>query len=355
MKRVFVINPGSFSTKVAYYTGTTEVLNINIIHDQKELSRFDSTSDQEEFRKAAIDQVLRDHRIEKQSFDAIAARGGLLAPIEGGVYRVGARMLEDLKEAKRGDHPCNLGAIIADHMARENGVEAFIVDPVVIDEMDDIARLSGMPEIDRVSIFHALNQKATARKAALELNKKYEEANLIVVHMGSGISAGAHRRGRVSDINNALAGDGPFSPERSGGLPVGPLVGLCFSGKYTQKEIMQKIKGSGGMKAYLGTPDAREVEQRIAAGDEKALLVYRSMAYQVAKEIGGLAAALSGEVDGIVLTGGLAKGASFIGMIRERVSFLAPVFVYPGECEMEALRDGVLRVLAGEEEAKEYR
>lgn len=354
MKRIFVINPGSFSTKVALYDGTTEVLNINVVHDQKELAQFDNTAEQEGYRKAAIDRVLQENRIDRMSFDAIAARGGLLAPVAGGVYRVGEQMLKDLREAKRGDHPSNLGAIIADHMAKEIGIEAFIVDPVVVDEMDDIPRLSGMPEIERVSIFHALNQKATARKASEALKKRYEEVNLIVVHMGSGVSVGAHKRGRVVDVNNALAGDGPFSPERSGGVPVGPLVALCFSRKYTQKEIMQKIKGSGGMKAYLGTADAREVEQRIEAGDEKALLVYRAMAYQIAKEIGGLSAALCGDVDGIVLTGGLAKGASFMEMIKERVSFIAPVFVYPGECEMEALKDGVLRVLNGEEEAKEY-
>nr|WP_250160247.1 butyrate kinase [Caloranaerobacter azorensis] len=285
---------------------------------------------------------------------AVVGRGGLLKPIAGGTYKVNERMLEDLKVGVLGEHASNLGGILAHEIASQLNIPAFIVDPVVVDEMEDVARISGMPELERKSIFHALNQKAVARRAAKELGKAYNEVNLIVAHLGGGISVGAHKNGRVIDVNNALDGEGPFSPERTGGLPVGDLVKLCFSGKYTLAEMKKKIKGNGGLVAYLGTNDAREVVKMIENGDKKAELVYKAMAYQVAKEIGSLAAVLEGKVDGIILTGGIAYDKRFTKWIIDRVSFISKVFVYPGEDEMIALAEGGLRVLRGEEEAKVY-
>ncbi len=352
--RLLIINPGSTSTKVGVFDGEAAVFVETIRHDPKELEQYEHIIDQYEFRAGIIEQMLKQRNIPLDSFHAIVGRGGLLKPVQGGVVRVNEAMINDLKEAKRGEHASNLGAIIAWSIARETDVPAFIVDSVVVDEMDDIARISGMAELDRISIFHALNQKATARRAARELGKKYSEVNLIVAHMGGGISVGAHRKGRVADVNNALNGDGPFSPERSGDLPVSSLVKLCYSGKYTAPEIQKKIKGKGGLVAYLGTSDAREVEKMVEAGDEKAELIYRAMAYQVGKEIGALATVLKGDIDGIVLTGGLAYDEKYAGWITDMVSFLGRVFIYPGEDEMESLRDGALRVLRGEEQANEY-
>jgi butyrate kinase len=287
--------------------------------------------------------------------NAVVGRGGLLKPIEGGTYSVNEVMLEDLKVGILGQHASNLGGIIANEIAKDFSIPAFIVDPVVVDEMEEIARISGIPEIERVSIFHALNQKAVAKRYANEFNNKYEEINVIVAHMGGGISVGAHKNGRVVDVNNALDGEGPFSPERSGGLPVGDLVKLCFSGKYTYDEIKKMINGKGGFVAHYNTNDARAVSEAMRQGDKKAELLLKAMAYQIAKEIGKCAAVLSGKVEAIILTGGIAYGKEIVELIKERVDFIAPVVVYPGEDELLALAQGGLRVLKGEEVAKEYK
>ena len=353
-KRLLVINPGSTSTKLAVFDDNKEVLCETIRHDNSEIEKFDSIISQYEFRANIILKTLNSHNIDPSSLNCVIGRGGLLKPIQGGVWKVNEKMIEDLKEAKMGEHASNLGAIIAKNIADKNNIPAFIVDPVVVDEMHDIAKFSGLPEIPRKSIFHALNQKATARRAAAELGKKYEECNIIVAHMGGGISVGAHKKGKVIDVNNALNGDGPFSPERSGDLPVSSLVKMCYSGKYSQAEINKMIKGKGGLVAYLGTNDGRVVENRVKDGDKQAENVYHAMAYQIGKEIGSLAAVLKGKVDAIVLTGGLVYDKNFINWIIEMVEGFGKIFVYPGEAEMEALRDGGLRVLYGEEEPHEY-
>jgi len=289
-------------------------------------------------------------------FSAVVGRGGLIRPIPSGTYEVDETMLEELRQAKYGEHASNLGAVLAYEIAKLAGVKAYIVDPVVVDEMWDVARISGHPEFERKSIFHALNQKAVARRAAAELGKRYEDVNLIVVHMGGGISIGAHMKGRVVDVNNALDGDGPFTPERSGTLPLTQLVDLCFSGKYTKEWILKRIKGNGGLVAYLGTNSAVTVQERISKGDQQAELVYRAMAFKIAKWIGKMAAALKGEVDAIVLTGGIAYDQRYmVPWLKEYVSFIAPVLVYPGGDEERALALGVLRVLKGEEKSKSYK
>jgi butyrate kinase len=352
--KVLVINPGSTSTKVAVFEDEQKLLSETIRHENSEIEKFDKIIDQYEFRTNIIEETLKKHGIASSSLNCVIGRGGLLKPIQGGVWKVNEKMIQDLKEAKMGEHASNLGAIIAQNIANKNNIPAFIVDPVVVDEMHEIARFSGLPEIPRISIFHALNQKATARRAAKELGKKYEDCNIIVAHMGGGVSVGAHQKGKVIDVNNALNGDGPFSPERTGDLPVSSLVKMCYSGKFTQKEINKMIKGKGGLVAYLGTSDARIVEDRVKANDKEAEIVYHAMAYQIGKEIGSLAAVLKGKVDAIVLTGGLVYDKIFVNWITEMVESFGKVFAYPGEDEMEALRDGGLRVLSGEEEPHEY-
>lgn len=353
--QLLVINPGSTSTKIAVYSDSKPMFEETLRHPVEELSKYSSVAEQFDFRKQVILECLKKHGIDLNQLDGVVGRGGLLRPISGGTYRVNDAMLRDLREAKRGEHASNLGGILAHAIASEVGIQSFIVDPVVVDEMEDISRISGHPQIERKSIFHALNQKAVARRAARELGKNYDEINVIVAHMGGGVSVGLHRLGRVVDVNNALDGEGPFSPERSGGLPVGDLARLCFSGEYSLEEIKRLIKGRGGLVAYLGTNDGREVVERIKQGDDKAKLIYEAMAYQIGKEIGGLAAANRGQIDAIILTGGLAYDSEYlVPWIRERVSFIAPVYVYPGEGEMEALAEGAMRVLSGEEQALEY-
>ncbi|MEH7106249.1 butyrate kinase, partial [Bacillus sp. JJ1764] len=275
-------------------------------------------------------------------------------PIEGGTYAVNGIMLEDLRSGYSGQHASNLGGIIAHEIAKGLNIPAFIVDPVVVDELEPIARISGFSLIERKSIFHALNQKAVARRVAKELGQKYESLNLIVTHMGGGITVGVHKQGRVIDVNNGLHGDGPFSPERAGTVPAGDLVTLCFSGEYYREEIMKMLVGKGGLVGYLGTNDAVKVEQHIASGDKKAKLVYEAMAYQVAKEIGAASTVLSGKVDAIILTGGLAYGKEFVQMIGDRINWIADVMIHPGENELQALAEGALRVLRGEESVKDY-
>jgi len=355
MFRMLIINPGSTSTKIAVYDDLNPVFVETLRHSAEELAPYSTIFDQYEFRKNVIIKAVEEKGIDLSTLNAVVGRGGLLKPIEGGTYAVNEKMLEDLKIGVQGQHASNLGGVIAYEIAKKYNIPSFIVDPVVVDEMHDVARISGMPEIERKSIFHALNQKAVAKRYAKEKGVRYEDLNLIVAHMGGGISVGAHKKGRVVDVNNALDGEGPFSPERSGGLPVGDLVKMCFSGKYTQDEIKKKITGKGGLVAYLGTNDGREVKKMMDEGNKQAELIYKAMAYQVAKEIGSCAAVLKGEVDAIILTGGLAYGEEYISWIKERISFIAPVVVYPGEDEMLALAEGGLRVLKGEEVAKEYK
>jgi len=277
-----------------------------------------------------------------------------LHPIPGGVYRINEGMKADLLAAKYGEHASNLGALIADAFARPLGIPAFIADPVVVDELDDVARVSGNKLFKRNSIFHALNQKAVARRFAKERGRSYEELNLIVAHMGGGVSIGLHRQGRVVDVNQALNGEGPFSPERSGTLPAGDLAKLCFSGRYTQQEVLKMITGKGGMVSFLGTNDMREVERMREEGNKEADLYYRAFVYQVGKYIGSLAAAACGKVDGIILTGGIAFWKELTDRITEMVSFIAPVVVYAGEGELEALALAGQMALSGEIEIKEY-
>ena len=292
--------------------------------------------------------------IKLEELDCVVGRGGLLKPIKGGTYSVSDDMIEDLRVGVSGQHASNLGGIIAREFSKELGIPAYIVDPVVVDELSDVARISGLDDIERRSIFHALNQKAIARRYADEVGKKYDELNLIVGHMGGGISVGAHEKGSVIDVANALDGEGPFSPERSGGIPVGSLVQMCYSGEYSLADMKKKITGRGGLVSYLDTSDARDVEAMIEKGDKKAELVYDAMAYQIAKEIGSCSVVLEGKVDAILLTGGIAYSKMFTKKIIDKVSFIADVKVYPGEDEMAALALGGLRILRGEEEAKIY-
>lgn len=352
--RLLIINPGSTSTKIAVYEDEREVLSEGINHSAEALAPFAKIVDQKGFRKDLILRTLRDKNIEPADLTAVIGRGGLLVPIPSGVYRVDDRMLSDLYNGVQGEHASNLGGLIADEIARPLGIPAFIVDPVVVDELDDWARLSGVPEIRRRSIFHALNHKYSARLAARELGKPYEEVNLIVCHLGGGISIGAHRRGRVVDVNNALNGEGPIAPERAGTVPAGDLIGLAFSGQYSQGDLKKMLTGRGGMVAHLKTNDMRETLKRVAAGDAQARLVFEAMAMTVAKQVGACAAVLQGRVDGIVLTGGLAFSGEFVDKIREDIHFLGPVFVLPGENEMVALAEAGRRVLRGEETARTY-
>jgi butyrate kinase len=351
---ILAINPGSTSTKIAVFEGDAELFSENIEHRLEELSRFNRASEQDLYRMEIILKVLKEKNFDLNRLHAIVGRGGLLKPIEGGTYKVNQQMLADLKSGIQGDHPSNCGGLIAYTISKMINVPAFIVDPVVVDELQEVARLSGMPLIKRRSIFHALNQKSVARQLAAKLNKKYNEVNVIVAHMGGGITVGAHAEGKVIDVNNGLDGDGPFSPERSGGVPVGDLVKAIFTRGYSLAEMRKLIKGHGGMVAYLGTHNVKEVEQEVLAGNKDFELVYRAMAYQVAREIGSLCPVLRCRVDGIALTGGIAYSDLFCGWIEERVSGIAPVHRFPGEKEMWALAQGALRVLRGEEKAKYY-
>ena len=353
--RLLIINPGSTSTKIGVYEDETPILEETLRHSTEEIGKYNSIFEQFSFRKEVILNILKKDNFDINTLNAVVGRGGLLKPIEGGTYAVNDIMLEDLKNGVQGQHASNLGGIIANEIGKSLNIPAFIVDPVVVDEMEDVARISGIPEIVRKSIFHALNQKAVAKRYAKEIGKKYEDINVIVAHMGGGISVGAHKAGKVIDVNNALDGEGPFSPERSGGLPTGDLVKLCFSGKYTLDEMKQKINGKGGYTAHLNTNNAKAVGDAALAGDKKSKLIEDAMSYQVAKEIGKCAAVLSGKVDAIILTGGIAYGKEFVEYIEEKVRFIAKVIVYPGEDELLALTQGGLRVLNGEEKAKEYK
>ena len=352
--KLLVINPGSTSTKIAVFDNEKIIFEETLRHSVEELKNYKTIFDQYEFRLDIIVEALEKNSIDIEELDAVVGRGGLLKPIEGGTYHVNDSMLEDLKKGVQGEHASNLGGILAYDIAKKVDGEAFIVDPVVVDELEDIARISGLKEIERISIFHPLNQKAVARRHAESKNKKYEDLNFIVAHLGGGISIGAHKKGRVIDVCNALDGEGPFSPERSGSLPVGDLVKLAYSGDYSYEDMKKMITGNGGIVSYLGTNNAIEVGERMHSGDKEAELVYKAMAYQVSKEIGAMAAVLEGEVDDILLTGGIAYDEEFTSWIVDSVKFIADVTIYPGEDELSALAEGGLRVLRGEEESKEY-
>ena len=352
---ILAINPGSTSTKIAVYRNSEKVFIKNINHDTNDLAQFETITDQYNFRKDIIIDELRKAKIDLDLISVVVGRGGLVRPIPSGVYEVNEALIQDLKEGVSGQHASNLGGLIAHDIACSlENTKAYIVDPVVVDEMDDIARISGHPNFERKSIFHALNQKAIARNHAKTHNVNYEDLDLIVAHMGGGISVGAHHHGRVIDVNQALDGDGPFSPERSGGLPSGALAELCFSGNYSLDDIKKMITGKGGYTAYFDSNDAYAIEVAAKNGDKKAELIQDAMAYQVAKEIGAMSTVLEGHVDGILLTGGIAYGKPMISAITRRVMHLGKIFIYPGEDEMKALAMNGLRALLGEAEVKEY-
>ena len=353
-KPILAINPGSTSTKIAVHAGGEPLFTETIRHDAAELSRFGHVMEQEAFRRDLIAAALARHGLALGDLGAVIGRGGLMRPIPGGVYAVGAEMLSDLRSCRYGTHASNLGAILARDLGDAAGIPAFIADPVVVDELGPLARYSGHPDITRRSIFHALNHKAVARRAADELGRPYADLRLIIAHLGGGVSVGAHTGGRGVDVNNALDGDGPFSPERSGGLPAGQLVGWCFAPGASEADIRRRITGAGGFLAYLGTADGMEIERRIQDGDELAREVREAMAYQVAKEIGAMGAVLAGRVDAVILTGGLVHDAALAGLIAGRVEFLAQVLVYPGEDEMAALVQAASRALEGKQRILHY-
>lgn len=350
---VLVINPGSTSTKVAIFKGEENVLQKNLSHSAEELDSFEKITDQFEYRRDIILNWMKDEGYTPEQLTAVVGRGGLLKPMPSGTYKVTEPLMEDLRIGVQGEHASNLGGLIARSIADVTGVEAYIVDPVAVDEFQEVARVSGMPEIKRRSLLHALNIRAIAIHAAKEMNKSVNDVNMVVAHLGGGISVVPMRKGKMIDANNANE-MGPFSPERSGGLPVGDLAKLCYSGKYSPKELKQKMRGKGGLVAYLGTNDAREVLKMIESGDEKAKLVFEAMGYQIAKEIGAMSTVLMGDVDAIVLTGGVAYSEYLTNYIKDMVGFIAPVVVKPGEDEMKALNEGVMRVVSGEETAKIY-
>ena len=352
--KILTINPGSTSTKIAVFENEDLIFEKTLRHSSEEIGQYENIADQFEFRKGVIEEALTEANLKIEDLNAVVGRGGLLKPIKGGTYAIGEAMVNDLKVGVLGQHASNLGGIIAKQMGDEVSIPSFIVDPVVVDEMDEVARISGIPKIPRKGIFHALNQKAIGRRAAKEMGKKYGDCNFLIVHMGGGVSVGAHKDGRVIDNTNGLDGEGPFSPERSGGLPVGDLTKLCYGTELSKEEIGKRIKGNGGVVAYLGTNDMRDVEDMISKGDKKAELVYDAMVYQICKEIGAYATVLKGNVDAILLTGGIAYSTMIREKIEDRVKFIAPVVAYPGEDEMIALAQGGLRVLTGEEKALDY-
>ena len=352
--RILVINPGSTSTKIGLFDDEKMLFDETLRHPAEEIAKFASIPDQQEWRKQLVMDALKKHEIDLKSINAICGRGGLVKPIHGGTYATSDALLEDCIKGVSGQHACNLGGLIAREIGDEIGVPSFIVDPPVVDELCNVARYSGHPLIVRKSVFHALNQKAVAKRYAKEVGKAYEELNLIVCHMGGGVSVGAHVKGNVIDTENALEGEGPFSPERAGTLPDNALVDLCFSGEYTKAEIKKMITGRGGLVAYTGSTDMRDLLKEAQAGDEKVAEVIDAFHYQIGKEIGAMAAAMHGKVDQIILTGGIAYGKETVAALKDMVEWIAPVTVYPGEDELLALAQGALRVLKGEEAARTY-
>ena len=355
IRQILAINPGSTSTKIAVFSNTRIEFLKTIVHPAQELMQFKRISDQYSYRKDIVLKELHSAGIELEKIEAVVGRGGLLRPIKSGIYIINERMKVDLKAGLLGEHASNLGGLIADDIAKSLPVaKAYIADPVVVDEMEEVARIAGHPEFKRLSIFHALNQKAISRAYARLLNKKYDELNLIVAHMGGGISVGAHRKGKVIDVNNALDGEGPFSPERTGTLPAGQLIQKCFSKSVSMEQVKKMINGEGGLMAFFGTNNAYQIELMALEGDERARMIQDAMSYPVAKEIGAVSAVLQGDVDAIILTGGIANNTMVVEYIKKMVSFIAPVIIYPGEDEMHALAMNGLMVLKGEIEAKEY-
>lgn len=353
--KLLVINIGSTSTKIAVYNDETPEFTHVLRHSQEDLKHLVSIEEHYKYRKPLILDAIREHGCDPASFDAIVGRGGLIKPIQSGTYEINQLMYDDLSSCKWGKHLVNLSSIIAYEIGQAYSRPAYTVDPVVVDEMEEIARLSGYPGMPRTIAWHALNQKAVAKKYAQSIGQHYEALNLIVAHMGGGVTIGSHQKGRVIDVNNAVDGDGPYSPERPGGLPVGEVMRLCYSGKYkTYEEIRKEFTSRAGLIAYLGTNDMREAVARAEAGDHKAELVLNGMAYQISKEIGAAAAVLCGKVDAIIMTGGIAYSTIITDWVKERVSFIAPCAIYPGEDELGALASGVLRILRGEEQVHQY-
>ncbi len=353
---ILVLNPGSTSTKIAVFQNNRPVFQKSIKHSQEELKPFKRVTDQYEFRKEIILKELIEAGIDIAKISIVVGRGGLVKPIESGVYEVNQAMIDDLMSNMTVEHASNLGGLIAHDLASKiPGARAFIADPIVVDEFSELARFAGHPNFRRDSIFHALNQKAVARTYANSIGRKYSDLNLIVAHLGGGISVGAHEKGRVVDVNQALDGEGPFSPERSGTLPVGQLITMCFSNKYTEDEIRKMVVGQGGLVAYLGTSAANVIEERIQQGDNYAKLVYEAMAYQVAKEIGVCSVVLKGQVDAILITGGIAFNELFVQLLTYRIAWISQIRVFPGEDEMRALALNVLMVINGELEPKIYK
>lgn len=353
-KKVLIVNPGSTSTKIGVYESGALRVNESVSHPTEELKRFKTIWEQYDFRREAIISTLQKHNLSLRDIDAIAARGGNVKPIPGGIYKICPKMITDMKSGLYGKHPTNVGGLVAFDLGQQYNIPVFTLDPPMTDELCTSARYSGIPHIERQSSFHALNQKATARKVSAEIGENYDNLNMIVVHLGGGISVGAHQKGKIIDVNNALEGDGPFSPERAGSLPAGDLVKLCFSGRYSEDEVLKFLTGGGGLVAYLGTTNAIEIEKRIAAGDQKAAEVYEAMAYQVAKEVGACAAVLEGQVDAIALTGSLVYSKSLMERLKKKISFIAPIYLNPGENEMLALAEGVMRYFKGEEPLSTY-
>ena len=349
-----IINPGSTSTKIGVYEDETLLFEQTLRHSTEEISKYASIFEQKDFRKEIIVNLLKEKNFDLKELGMVVGRGGMLKPIPGGTYPVSDELLHDLQIGKQGQHASNLGGILAREIADSLNIPAFIVDPVVVDELTDIARLSGMPELPRRSVFHALNQKAVAKRYAKEIGKPYNTLRLLVVHLGGGVSVGAHENGKVVDVNNILDGEGAFSPERAGNVPVGDLIKLCFSGKYSEKEIYSKIVGKGGITAYLNTNDMRDVENKVLAGDKEVTLVYEAFVYQIAKDLGAMATVLKGKVDQIIVTGGIAYDKNIVKALRERTEWIAPFTVYPGEDELLALVQGALRVMNKEEEPMKY-
>ncbi len=349
-----IINPGSTSTKIGVFEDETLLFEETLRHSTEEIAQYASIVDQKDFRKNIILSLMKEKDFDMKSLNVIVGRGGMLKPIPGGTYAVTDDLLHDLKVGVQGQHASNLGGILAREIGDSIGVPSYIVDPVVVDELMPMARYSGVPELPRTSVFHALNQKAVAKRYAKEKGVAYDSLNLIVVHMGGGVSVGAHEKGKVVDVFNALDGDGAFSPERAGAVPSGALIKMCFSGSYTEKEVYKKIVGNGGFNAYLNTNDMREVNKIVEEGNKEAEVIREAFILQVAKDIGSMACVLSGKVDQILITGGIAYNKYVTDRLTERAGFIAPITVYPGEDELLALAQGALRVLNGEEKAMEY-
>lgn len=355
---ILAINPGSISTKISVFYGSKLVLSKELLHSVQDLAPYDGlpASAQLAMRTGCVTEALCEVGFDETLLNAVSCRGGLLRPIPHGTYAITDAMLAELQEAKWGDHPCNLGPMIGRFFAKKLHIPAFIVDPGVVDELPPRAYITGIKEIRRRCISHALNAFAQTRRYAAEIGMTYEDLNLIVAHLGGGISIGAHKHGRYIDVNNALDGEGPFSPERSGSLPVGPLIDLCFSGKYTREELRRLNRGKGGMLNLVGTADMKEIEARCLAGEQEFIEAFEAMAYAVSKNITALWPAFDGEkVDAVILTGGASRSQMLVNKIKKYVSAInVPVVVYPGELEMVALASGAARVLTGKEKAKSY-